>query len=379
MTTTNIAIIGAGNAGCAFAAHLKLLGHGTRLYDKFESQLVDVIKADNWIELDGDLDDSLELPTRQRIDYVGTDLPSTVVGAEIVLCTTPAHAHRAVAQSLAKHLQNGQMLVLNPGRTCGALEVSQVLRESGAAEGIVVIEAQTLLYACRKNLNKVHVFGTKDRVACASLNPQGLAQFLGLIQPSLPQFVVAEQGLWETSLDNIGMLFHPTPTLLNLARMESGETFDYYLDGMTPTVAAQVEKIDSERCAVAKALGVQLPTVTQWLEVTYGACGNDLYEAVQNNKAYVGITAPKLSGVEAKQSLRYVAEDVPTGLVPVSDLGRRLGVPTPEIDLVISLASSVYGRDFRSAGRTLDRLGLSNLTAEQLKSLDVASLHAISS
>lgn len=367
---TTIAIIGAGNAGCAFAAHLKMLGYETRLYDKYQSQLADVQQADNWIELQGNLDGPTELPTRQRIDYVGDDLGQALSGADIILCTAPAHTHRAVAESLAPHLQAGQTLVLNPGRTCGALEVSQVLHCNNASEGVVVVEAQTLLYACRRNVNRVHVFGVKDRVTCASLDQSGLENFLAAIQPAIPQFVAARQGLWETSMDNIGMLFHPTPTLLNLSRMEAGETFDYYIDGMTPTVAAQVEKIDAERCAVAAALGIDIPDVKQWLDITYGARGQNLYEAIQNNKAYVGITAPKLQGLDAKQSLRYVIEDVPTGLVPVSELGRKLGIATPEIDLKINFASSIYGCDFREQGRNLRRLGLADVNVDDLKLLN---------
>ena len=64
-------------------------------------------------------------------------------------------------------------------------------------------------------------------------------------------------------------------------------------------------------------MGVTVPTVVEWLESSYGAVGQNLYGALQNNQSYRGIKAPKLIGLEAKKSLRYVIEDVPTGLVPV--------------------------------------------------------------
>ena len=257
----------------------------------------------------------------------------------------------------------------NPGRTCGALEVWQVLQQSDAPEDITVVEAQTLLYACRRDGASVHVFGLKDRVRCAAIPAGNLERFLQPMQEAMPQFVAAEQGIWETSLDNIGMLFHPGPTLFNLARMETGEPFDYYHDGMSPTVAALVEELDGERCQIAQAMGVAIPNVVEWLKVTYAAEGADLFEAIQNNTAYKGIRAPQLKDVEAKLGLRYVVEDVPTGLVPVADIGKKLGIATPTIDLVIDLADRVYHRDFRAEGRTLERLGLTDLNVDQLKAV----------
>lgn len=366
------AIIGAGNAGCAFAAHLKLLGHETRLYDVFEKQLSGLVQADNVIEFGGNLDVSGVGPgatAPARIDYVGNDLATAVENADVIMCTAPAHAHRAMAIDLAAHVTAGQVIVLNPGRTCGAIEVARVLAENGAAQDVTVVEAQTLLYACRRTGNSVHVFGVKERVGCAALPHDQLDRFLQPMQSALPQFVKEQQGIWATSLDNIGMLFHPTPTLFNLSRMETGEPFDYYIDGMSPTLAALVEKLDGERCQIAQAMGVEIPNAVQWLKLTYGAEGNSLYEAVQNNPAYVGIKAPQLKSVEDKLGLRYVVEDVPTGLVPVSELGAKLGIATPNIDLMIRVAEMVYDRDFRADGRTLQRLGLAGLSNEQLKAL----------
>jgi len=369
---TTFAIIGAGNAGCAFAVHLKLLGHETRLFDIDENQLKALREADNVIGFNGDVGlpgTSGEVSTSARVDYVGEDLATAIDGAQLIMCTAPAHAHRNFARDLAKHIQPGQVVVLNPGRTCGAFEVSRVLQQSGAPDDITVIEAQTLLYAVRRQGTEVHVFGLKDRVVCASLPHENLDRFLKPMQAALPQFVPAEQGIWQTSLDNIGMLFHPTPTLLNLARMESGETFDYYIDGMTPTVAALVEELDRERCKIAAAMDVEIPTAVEWLKITYGSEGADLYQAVQNNSSYEGITAPKLNGIDAKRNLRYVVEDVPTGLVPVAELGKKLGIATPNIDLIIDLANAIYQRDFRAEGRTLERLGLAELNIDQLKAL----------
>ncbi len=63
---------------------------------------------------------------------------------------------------------------------------------------------------------------------------------------------------------------------------------------------------------------------------------------------------------------RYVTEDLPYGLVPISELGKLTNVPTPAIDSVVSIGSIISEMDFWKTGRTLKRLGLDGMTKEQL-------------
>ena len=57
-------------------------------------------------------------------------------------------------------------------------------------------------------------------------------------------------------------------------------------------------------------------------------------------------------------------------LVPMSELARLAGVPTPTMDALISLASIARGVDFRSAGLTLARMGLAGVSTT-----DVTTIH----
>jgi opine dehydrogenase len=355
-------IIGAGNAGCAMAAHLKQLGCEIALYDVLAEPLAPLLESQNRITLTGNLEGEVHL------DTVTADLAEAMADTNLVICTTPAHVHRAVAKSLAPYLGDDQAVLLHPGRTCGALEFRTVLIENGGSDNIPILEAETLLYACRREGASVRIFGIKKEVPCAGLPTERCTQFFQEIQPFLPQFKPAPN-IWKTSLTNIGMLFHPGPTLLNLGRMESGQPFDYYIEGVTPSIAFLLEKMDAERLKVAEALGVEVLSVVGWLEASYGATGSNLYEALQNNTTYHGIKAPSFLTVEDKLTLRYVVEDVPTGLVPVSELGRKFGVPTPSIDTVISLADTLYERDFRAEGRNLSKLGLSHMSQGEIRSL----------
>jgi opine dehydrogenase len=362
---THIAILGAGNAGAALAAHLKLMGQTISLYDAFPAALADIQANKNVIHLQG----NSPVTGDARIDLVTGDLAEAVRSATILICATPAHVHRLLAHDIAPHLSDDQSLVLYPGRTGGVLEFRKVLSENGCQSEPLIVETQTIAYACRKTGASVNVFGYKHELSYCGMPAHRLPTFQQEISPIFPNWVQAES-LWHTSIHNIGMLFHPAPTLLNLGRMESGVPFDYYIEGFTPSIAGLVEQMDSERLQVAESMGLNLPSVRQWVLSSYGAEGKNLYEQLQNNQSYVGIKAPQLSQVDDKLKLRYVIEDVPTGLVPVAALGSRFQVATPTINSIIDLANAMYGTDFRANGRNLNQLGLSDLTTDQIKMLN---------
>jgi len=280
--------------------------------------------------------------------------------ARVLMVTVPATAHADLGRSLAPHVREDQVVVLNPGRTLGALEMERALRAGGCRRMPVVAEAQSLLYASRVvGPAHVHIFSIKRRVPLAALPACQTPRVLALLREAFPQYVAAETVL-HTSLDNMGAVFHPAPVLLNLARVEAGEPFDHYHQGITPAVARVLEALDAERLAVAAALGIILPSAPEWLREAYGAHGADLYGALQENRAYRGIRAP--AGLDT----RYLWEDIPTGLVPLVCLGELAGVATPTMRSLVHLASLVHGVDYFRHGRTLARMGLDGMAVADL-------------
>jgi len=121
-----------------------------------------------------------------------------------------------------------------------------------------------------------------------------------------------------------------------------------------------LDTLDAERMKVAKALGIKTQSALEWLDEAYGAKGRNIYEAIQNNTAYKGLSAPK--GLDT----RYIYEDVPCSLVPISSMGKAMGIDTPAIDTIIKLADIITGRNFFSEGRTVEKLGLSGLSVAQI-------------
>ena len=76
----------------------------------------------------------------------------------------------------------------------------------------------------------------------------------------------------ETSIDNINALMHPAPSLLNASRIEAipEQTYEYYREGMTPSICKVIETIDRERIAIANEYGFEQRTIREEYIDMYG-------------------------------------------------------------------------------------------------------------
>ena len=135
--------------------------------------------------------------------------------------------------------------MLNPGRTGGALEVVNVLREKNCKADVVICEAQTLLYASRSiNPAQTQIFRIKNSVPVAAIPAHRTPDVVKVLRTALPQFIPGDN-VMKTSLDNIGSIFHPAVTVLNAARIESTNgDFEYYTEGITASVSLILENMD---------------------------------------------------------------------------------------------------------------------------------------
>ncbi|HQE25499.1 MAG TPA: NAD/NADP octopine/nopaline dehydrogenase family protein, partial [Candidatus Atribacteria bacterium] len=231
---------------------------------------------------------------------------------------------------------------------------------------VIIAEAQTFIFASRiSGPAQVRIFRIKNSVPVAAIPAHQTVEVVQTLRKALPQFV-PEDNVLKTSFNNIGAVFHPTITILNAGRIESTHgNFDYYIEGVTPSVALILEEVDKERVKVGEALGIRAITAREWLYSAYDAHGRNLFEAIQNNPGYYGIKAPSTI------FHRYLTEDIPASLVPISSLGHMLETPTPTIDAMIHLACVLHGRDYRQEGRTVEKLGLKGLSVKEIREMVV--------
>lgn len=353
---SKITIIGAGNGGKAIAGYLAYRGYNIALYSPFESELKSV-KKKGGIQLQG------EIECFGKIDLATTSMEKAISFSDIILVITPAFAHENIARNVAKYLSEMKSIILIPGHFGGILSFRKVLQESSVGDvKICIAETHSLPYACRviEGVN-VHIYGIKVKVKYSMYNKRKVV--IDDLKTIFPQFVLVPSIL-ETGIADLNPVLHPITTILNIGKIERKERFKFYMDGVTQKIATIIKKIDQERLSIADTLGIPAASIETSLKKIYGIDGDTLYDILHNNQAYYDIWAPSTT------DSRYITEDVPYGLVPLSAFGSYLKLHTPIIDSVIILANSLYNQDFRSIGRTFERMGLDEkMSLEEMKNI----------
>lgn len=347
-----IAILGAGNGGQAMAGHFAQMGHEVNLYARDLSKIQTIIERSG-VLIKGAVNGF------GRINKITNNLLDAIEDMELIMIVTVANAHKKIASLLAPIIKHNQIVVLNPGRTFGALEVRTVFNNLCPEKKIYVAETQSLLYACRAEGNgEVKIIGIKDKLPVAAIPSADTDFVVQKLKEIYPSFIAAKNIL-ETSLNNIGCIFHPSIVLFNAAKIERGEDFFFYND-MTPLIASFIEAIDKERLAIGKVLNISLLSANEWISYSYrGIGGNTLCEKMQNNPAYYKIFAPK------SLHSRLLTEDIPTGVLPLVELGKLMNVETPLLNSVFLLISGLLKIDFKEEGRTLTNLGLDKMNIQE--------------
>jgi len=351
------AVIGAGNGGRAMAAHLALMGFEVALYNRTYAH-IDIIGRRGGIDLE-----SYEGGPRgfANLALVTDTLGDAVKDADVIMIVLPSSAHSEIAQKVANHLKDRQTVILHPGRTLGAIEFDSIIRKNGCTADINLAEAETFIYASRTDgPAQARIFRIKEAVPLAALPSSRTQIVLDQIKTAYPQFIDGVNVL-HTGLNNMGAIFHPALTILNAGWIEASHgDFQFYIDGVTPSVARVLETLDRERVTVASALGIRARTAQEWLELAYNVSGETLHEKIHNQTGYYGIKAP------ATLNHRYIFEDVPMSLVPIAALGERYGVSTAGINSIIRLACILHRTDYWRRGRTLQKLGVKELSVGEL-------------
>ena len=363
MSKLQFAIVGAGHGGKAMAAHLAIKGFPVRLYNRTLSKIDPIIKM-HGIELEG------EVTGFGKIELASDNLGDIIKDADVIMVCVPAFAHAAIAERSAPHLKDGQIVLLNPGRTCGALEFINILRERGNDSEVIIAEAQTFIYASRgMGPASAKIFRIKQAIPVAAIPARKTDEALDKINEAFPEFISATSVI-ETSFNNIGAVFHPAITILNASRIESTMgNFQFYIEGVTPSVAKILEEVDRERVEVANTLRCKnVYTALEWMTMAYNVVEDTLFDGIHSNPGYYGIMAPKTTNV------RYITEDVPFSIVPISEFERVFGVNTKITDSLINLSNIIFKKDFRSIGRNLTRMRLENLSLDEIRDVFIEGI-----
>ena len=170
-------------------------------------------------------------------------------------------------------------------------------------------------------------------------------------------------------LANVNMVLHAPGAVLGASWVEATKgDFTFYVQGMTAGVARVMRELDTERRAVARALGHDLPSVIEEMQ----AIGtvelsvrdtDDFVAAIASGEANRRIKAP-----DSLQH-RYYREDFGHGLLPFTALAAIAGVDVPVATSLLRIGQSLVGIDFASDGRTAERMGIAGLDRNGLLKL----------
>jgi opine dehydrogenase len=354
-----VAVVGAGNVGCALAADLSLRGVQVRLCTRSEARLQPIRDA-RALTVTGAVNGIVP------ISMLTTDLHQAVEGAQIIAVTVPTPALLHYAAALVAATTSEQLLWLNPGHSGGALYLAAQFRRAQDETEPRICQLSTASHGCRMtNPTTVAVFRLAS-AALAAFPARHLTECHQQLDALLPAQFSTAASVLELDLMNINAVMHPAQMVGNASWIEatSGD-FAIYQEGTGPGVARLIEAVDAERLALADRLGVP---ATPFVELMYRS-GFTTADAAGTGRVHRVMQAGEpIRAVKAPPTLdhRYLHEDVGWGLVPWMELARAANLATPTMAALTHLAGVINDIDYRREGLTLEKMGLDGMRPDNI-------------
>lgn len=328
---------------------------------------------------------------------VTTDLEYLVLNSDIVIIALPSIYQEEAVQNMcdAGIWKKRTPIVLSPSRSVATPYLWRIV-----GERYPIVCFSTCPYSCKAPKPDVAYIKRRKRTWIASLEGDFNLVQIEFVKRLFPQAALSTVPAL-TSLNNIGAVFHCATYLLNYDEIEkrknNGEVFSFYIDGIAsrPEVGHVLEEIDQVRLHIAAALGIDVfglkenpredvwrkltnglraleaehdneieilrnirkqfleylnnsvLSAQHWLDITYGVVrieGESLSQAIGRTPTYQKNSVPQL---------RYIEEDIPTGLVAFEALAKMLGVDCQIVTDMIDLYDSIRQDNIRKKGRNL--------------------------
>jgi len=358
----NFTVLGSGNGGRAFCGQIAGKGYPVVMYEPLD-ETADYLKLKKESEmfLEGDI------TIGGQLHGVTMDMEEAIGDVGVIFLVVPSFAHRPIFKKMIPHLKDGQHIIIVPGNYGGFL-LKKMMSDLGVDKDISISETASLPYACRiATFNTVMIHKKKYRLKIAT-SPQGknstVCDVMNDVFNGMVEYFPGEN-LLEVDLDNINQTLHPLPVLLNYGAIEQHpDTFRHYMDGVTSLISETMMQMDEERLSIGRALNLNLMSTMEQLKMYYGDNNaNTYYEYVNSAES------PYKDIVGHSVTSRYITEDVPGLHVPAIQLANLVGVNVPLMELCVSLSSVLHGADYAAEGTTLEKLGISGKTPDEIITL----------
>ena len=358
-----IAVVGAGNGGCAVAADMAYRGLDVTLIKTshaMHDENIEYLLENNgkMTLIDFGENGSMNPQDLEKVEKTGYISKVTrdlfeISNMDVIIVYIQTNYHEQLIQRMADYISDGQIILINPGyfssayvlKYCGDKDVTIVEAQSSFIDGRI-IEPGKFKVGFRNVRNPLGVYPAKNlEYAQSKLNMLGFPFYY------MDNVVGA-------ALHNPNMIVHTIGSILAIPMIDAmGKDFCMYHRSFTEHTWNVLEKLDSEKMDVLEKMGYQrLPYVE--------ACKfrNSLDDTLDAKAVFFGYAAmPTRAMGPIDVNSRYITEDVPQGLVMMESLAKTLGIKTPIATALINIAGAALGVDFRENGRTPERLGVENI------------------
>ena len=360
ISSQNIAVIGAGNAGCAHAFKLAELGHNVSLIKTsfaMHDENFNVLQNNGGIWAEDFTCGGKK--SFQKLRKISRDIKYGVQDADVVMVMTQSLQHEDVAKALGKHVnKKTRLLLVIPGNFGSILFKREI-----ECEDIIIGEGESTPFDARiKEPGVVSILFKNVRNKLGFLPASRSEAGIALAKNLIETYETYRHNVIESALHNPNLVVHTIGVIMSAARIEyTGGEFWMYREGFTPAIWNLIEVLDQEKNAVIQAYG---GTPSAYLDECKYRNSDDLsIDSKSVFESYARTGGPK--GPSSINS-RYLLEDVPNGLGLLSSLGAKANIPTPLCDSLVLVASCLLNRDLKKEARTLNRLGLENNTLQQI-------------
>ncbi len=352
-----VAVLGGGHGCYAAAAEMSERGYEVWFWRRDAAAFAPVLET-------GTITVTDHRGTRDiRVAHPTLSLAEAMAAADVLLIPLPATAQDGLAAELAPHLRDGQVVFLPPG-TLGSVVFARAARAAGNDADVSYAETGTLPYLVRKHgpaSIAISVYAT--RLPTGVFPAKNSAYVLSKLKELYPAIEPIEDAL-SGALMNAGAIIHSPLILMNAGPLEHFDAWDIHNEGTQPSIRRVTDALDRERIALRAALGYGSPHFP--LSDHYAKEGD---EWMYGRGAHAKLTD---SGDWREKvdllSHRYMREDTALGLTLLMSVGRWAGQPMPIASGLVAIAGAVTGDDLYAGGRTLESLGMADLSRDQMTS-----------
>lgn len=344
-----VAVIGAGNSGCAQSVKLMQNGHHVNLIKTSHSlhdENFEHIVSSGEISCLDTTDNNREFSMRP--DLITRDIEKGLEGAEAVMILTQSLQHRDLAKRIGPYLKDGQIVFLIPGNM-GSTQFARYTE----GKHIIYVEGESTPYDARIIApGKVEILFKNVRNAVSFLHKDD-EKYLPVVTSLFGTHKFLRSNVIESTLHNPNMVVHTIGTIMSASRIEYSEgEFWMYREAFSPSIWNIIEKLDDEKKQVIKAYGGE--NAISYLDACKWRNEEDLsVDSLAVFRNYAATGGPK---GPANLDTRYIYEDVPMELCMLERLAAHKGIETPTASALITIASTLKNCDYRSIGYTIEEI-----------------------